>query len=776
MNDNLLPVNPKTQHELSDAMIAPTQSSSVWISGQFDPYIPLARAWASTDRFYQTEITFSINEVVDNDLTVSIVLPLLVTMPASITLYWSLERQIVVQFSAPKLLSGVTPEHITLMHHITAMLLKAPSSRGQRPKNEDYIVPFIPSIPLEQLADWTRDNDGTDLVLDLYKQDPTIAPRGLVRDTSLYAEARMCIKWVVDSTKKGLSMECQSLPQRRNLLNHATMYYGSNVGGPPALAPKIQVIPAAGCTASKLPASTGIVGRFFSAILDRFEATLVAHELANTILKVVSFQDLTHVLTAITMPIAQAGTDYQLYEFFGDSVLKFTAACQLFYANPTWQESRLSIERDRFINNSNLTRSALVAGLDAFILGERFTPTSWSAPSISEKLSREVPKRQLANKVIADVVEALIGAAYMDGGMSKAQTCLYRIMPEIDILHDGLVSPAHRPDLKAATADLPSTLGILLGYDFNDSSLMIEALTHASGSQDGSQSYNRLEYLGDAVLDMIVVNTLASLPKKLPQGQMTLLKHAVTNGNLLSFLCMSLHIEERQPHGDSQPKMIHLHDFLRYNGDMIESSRKASIKRYNTYREEIADAIQSGAQYPWLPLARMHADKFFCDIVEATISAIFVDSRGDMEACTAFAERIGVLPILRRFIQDEVDVQHPRNKAQGIIKEDRVVEFKVTGTPNHYICTAKYGPKQGPLEEIHAVREMAFRDEAEIRVAYMAIPTLHAKEAENAVKDEQTRLERAALKLQKTQLKKQRRREAKLEAEQQGKGEEKQGD
>ncbi|KAJ5979822.1 hypothetical protein N7481_007120, partial [Penicillium waksmanii] len=784
VNDNLLPATQKTQLEMSNAMNAPTQSSSVWISGQYDPYVPLARAWTSSGRYCQTKITFSIDGVVDENLTTSIVLPMLVAMPAPITLYWSLERQLLVQFSLPKLLTSMTPEHISTMQQITAMLLKAPSARGANLKKEDYVVPFVPCIAPEQFADWLHDYEGTDLVLESFERDPDAAPLGFIRDTSIYAEARIFMRWVVDATKKNVSIECQSLPQRRNLLNPATMYQESKMGGPPALAPKIQIIPATGCTVSKIPAQTGIMGRFFSAILDRLEATLVAQELASTILKGVGFNDISHVLTAITMPIAQARTDYQLYEFFGDSVLKYTVACQLFYANPTWQEARLSMERDKVISNSNLTRSALLVGLDAYILADRFTPTNWSAPSIEDKLSRETPKRQLANKVIADVVEALIGAAYMDGGMAKAQTCLYRFMPEADILQDGLPSHANGPskERRSTSADPPHLL-----WAFYSAT----PLTHASGSHDGSQSYNRLEYLGDAVLDIIVVSTLASLPKKITQGQMTLLKHALTNGNLLAFLCMSLYIEEElEPssgsglgspsnyphHSNPKPKRIHLYDFLRYNGDITAKSRTASITRYNTYREETTTALQTSPQYPWLLLAQMHADKFFCDIIESTIGAIFVDSRGDMEACTSFVERVGVLPILRRFIQDEVDVQHPRNKAQGILKEERMVEFKITGALNNYTCTARYGPKQGPLEDMTVVRGVAFREEAEVRAAYAAIPLLVDGEIMNAEKDRQTQLERVVHRQEQNKLKKKRKREAKLQAEQEkimndGKGE-----
>jgi len=49
----------------------------------------------------------------------------------------------------------------------------------------------------------------------------------------------------------------------------------------------------------------------------------------------------------------------------------------------------------------------------------------------------------------------------------------------------------------------------LLGYTFKDRAVLMEACTHASWQIDGSPSYQRLEFLGDAILDLLVTQTLA---------------------------------------------------------------------------------------------------------------------------------------------------------------------------------------------------------------------------------------------------------------------------
>lgn len=61
-----------------------------------------------------------------------------------------------------------------------------------------------------------------------------------------------------------------------------------------------------------------------------------------------------------------------------------------------------------------------------------------------------------------------------------------------------------------------------LGINVNDDSLYMEALTHTSYSNenDGCESYERLEFLGDAVLELIISDFLYN-EKELKEGTMT---------------------------------------------------------------------------------------------------------------------------------------------------------------------------------------------------------------------------------------------------------------
>lgn len=56
---------------------------------------------------------------------------------------------------------------------------------------------------------------------------------------------------------------------------------------------------------------------------------MVATQLRKTALKNVPFSDAEHVVEVITASSAQWVTNYQRYEFPGDSVLKFVVSSQL---------------------------------------------------------------------------------------------------------------------------------------------------------------------------------------------------------------------------------------------------------------------------------------------------------------------------------------------------------------------------------------------------------------------------------------------------------------
>ena len=187
----------------------------------------------------------------------------------------------------------------------------------------------------------------------------------------------------------------------------------------------------------------------------------------------------------------------------------------------------------------------------------------------------------LSDKSIADVVESLIGCHLAQAGQAEAARFLAFIglgfLPESDIQkvisYDDQDDHVQDRDWFAKTLDsLPKTgLWLLeaygagfedryvnvqdimdqlerfitkidiqsiqeqIGYAFKEKSFLLQALTHASYTINKiTESYERLEFLGDAILDYLVTCHLASLFDTLTPGQITDLRSALVNNNTLA--------------------------------------------------------------------------------------------------------------------------------------------------------------------------------------------------------------------------------------------------
>lgn len=95
-----------------------------------------------------------------------------------------------------------------------------------------------------------------------------------------------------------------------------------------------------------------------------------------------------------------------------------------------------------------------------------------------------------------------------------------------------------RAEDASATADTASSHSVLegrLGYQL-ESALLVRALTHRSFAYEngGLPTNERLEFLGDSVLGLVVTDTLYRIHPDLPEGQLAKLRAAVVNSRALA--------------------------------------------------------------------------------------------------------------------------------------------------------------------------------------------------------------------------------------------------
>ena len=96
--------------------------------------------------------------------------------------------------------------------------------------------------------------------------------------------------------------------------------------------------------------------------------------------------------------------DNQRLEFLGDAVLGLIAAERLFESRPGDPEGRLTIRRTHMVSSAALCGAARRVGLIDHLRRNR------SASPLPQD-----------SKTLADAVEAVIGAAYVDGGLAAAR-------------------------------------------------------------------------------------------------------------------------------------------------------------------------------------------------------------------------------------------------------------------------------------------------------------------------------------------------------------------
>jgi ribonuclease-3 len=110
-----------------------------------------------------------------------------------------------------------------------------------------------------------------------------------------------------------------------------------------------------------------------------------------------------------------SGINNERLEFLGDSVLNFIVAHQLYLRFPKLPEGDLSRLRAQLVKESTLSEIAFSLNIgDALKLGEgELKSAGWRRPSI-----------------LADALEAIIGAVYSDGGFASAEALVLSLYQE----------------------------------------------------------------------------------------------------------------------------------------------------------------------------------------------------------------------------------------------------------------------------------------------------------------------------------------------------------
>jgi dsRNA-specific ribonuclease len=744
VNDNLMPLLKHDSIEDEFAMGIEKRPSIVQASAQINPWIGVARAWSyqvGSKRMKRGIVTINDanNEIISR---MEMILPVDIPSVPRICVYWDATTKMTVDITTIESLSSDAEEDIRNAQNDTWTILNAAFGSRFPIERKDFVAVFRsifatlqegndPILSANQIREL-----GLDVGLIRYKMEsdqPYIFEAWLSQKPSA-SFVRHPYKDYEEVPEDVAHLSVSKLPRRADFLHRIP-----SENQEPVRRRFSHVLPCKRCTLDKLPFRLTQFAMLMPSILHRLQVYMVGDMLSKTVLADVQLSNLKLVVTAISASSAVEETNYQRLEFLGDSLLKICTSMQLLAEYPLWHEGYLTARRDQVISNSRLARAALHVGLDKFIITETFTGRKWRplyVQDMLDKANRE-SKRGMSTKVLADVVEALFGAAKLDGGMPRALACMRVFLPEIDwqSLEDRRATVFDRAPADIILPPLLEPLEKLISYSFKKKVLLVEAMTHAS-CNSGTASLERLEFLGDAVLDSLIVNTVYNQQVELSHIEMHHLRTAFVNADFLAFMCMEWTIEQKIANVVEDERThdfqalrtsisLALWKFMRRSSQVLTALQLETSNRHLALRDDINAALASGSHYPWALLCRLQAPKFYSDIVESLLGAVYIDS-GSLDACEGVIERMGILPYLRRVIRDGVHNMHPKEEL-GILADMEAVKYVIghgkkiveNVEKRAYSCEVFVGEKS-----IVLLKDGSEREEVKTKAAEVAVKIL----------------------------------------------------
>ncbi|BAF26812.2 Os10g0485600 [Oryza sativa Japonica Group] len=340
------------------------------------------------------------------------------------------------------------------------------------------------------------------------------------------------------------------------------------------------------------------------------------------------------ILEAITTLRCCETFSLERLELLGDSVLKYVVGCDLFLRYPMKHEGQLSDMRSKAVCNATLHKHGIWRSLQGYVRDNAFDPRRWVAPGqISlrpfpcncgietafvpshRRYIRDDPSffvgkpcdrghRWMCSKTISDCVEALVGAYYVGGGIAAALwvmrwfgidiKCDMKLLQEVKFNASHLCSLSKINDIEELEAKLK--------YNFSVKGLLLEAITHPSLQELGvDYCYQRLEFLGDSVLDLLLTRHLYATHTDVDPGELTDLRSALVSNENFAQAVVRNNIHSHLQHGSG----ILLEQITEYVRSNLECQGKES---------------------EFLQHTTCKVPKVLGDIMESIAGAVFIDT------------------------------------------------------------------------------------------------------------------------------------------------------
>ncbi|KAJ4296914.1 Dicer-like protein 1 [Kalmusia sp. IMI 367209] len=354
-----------------------------------------------------------------------------------------------------------------------------------------------------------------------------------------------------------------------------------------------------------------------------------------------------------------------------------------FVQQPDENEFEFHVRRMLMLCNVNLFNTAVEkTNLVEYIRTQAFSRRTWY-PKLKILKGKgmkadpnEVITHSLGDKSVADVCEAMIGAAFMQHNVRgewkphmwdqpvKAVTKLVKnddhLMENWSDYYAAYQLPKYQlAEATAAQLDLAVKVEKQHAYHFKYPRLLRSAFIHPSQAfmWEHIPHYQRLEFLGDSLLDQaFIMHLFYNYPEKDPQW-MTEHKTPMVSNQFLGAVCVKLGF----------------HQHIRQNNAMLTSQ----IYDYVTRIQE-AERECNGAVDYWTTV--IEPPKCLADVVEAYVAAIFVDSEFNYSVVQDFFDMHLKPFFLDMTIYDTFANHHPTTRLQKRLENELGCQSHRTAT------------------------------------------------------------------------------------------------
>ena len=364
--------------------------------------------------------------------------------------------------------------------------------------------------------------------------------------------------------------------------------------------------------------------RCVASFMYALESQLLTQSLADACRKPVV--SLSLLQAALTSRAVSSGwnDNYERLEFLGDSFIKYSVSSHLFTRHTLNTAAHLTRIRADNINNRNLARNGQRQQLLPAIRAEPFQPAKMSfagVPSLDEG--------QISAGVVADVVEAMVGAYCVEQGEAaacKVARWLGLQVSEHDSDNGSLtfsmppLAPLESADPRVVDCLASSVpqLEQVLSYSFREPLRLLHALTHSSAGV--SFNNERLEWLGDAVLDWLVTRAIFASSTNRSPGEMTTHRASLVNRDAYAFIAVRLGLQHH----------------------LLADQQVSDLAAEGAAAVEVRWGAVGGA-YEASGGADLTAFKVLCDLLESVMGAVYVDCGMDVTETNRVWEHIAAV-------------------------------------------------------------------------------------------------------------------------------------